>query len=388
MWTRPARSIATVTESRSPEAQAPRRRGGLSLGSWAGVPIVLDLTWLLLAAYITVSFVNSQGAQHTATERYAAGVATSVLLAASVLLHELGHAVTAQALGMRVRRITLYLLGGVSEIEGEATTPANEYLVALAGPLVSVLLAAAGGLGSALAPEGILLDVLVFVTVMNVLLAVFNLLPGLPLDGGRVLRAIVWRVRKDPFLASRAAAESGRALGGLLIAVPVIILAFGRTIGADALVSAVVGLYISLSATQALARAKLQRALPTVGAAQYARPLAFIPVSAPVSELVRRAQLSQAAGVALVDSSGRIVALVDEEQVRLMPEQRRPWVTADQVSQRLERWHLIDASLAGAELLEKLRGTGAAMYLVMESGKPRGLLDAREVVAAVQRAVR
>ncbi|MDQ1703023.1 MAG: hypothetical protein QOF57_2275 [Frankiaceae bacterium] len=349
---------------------------------------MLDVTWLLLAAYITVSFVTSQGLQHTVSTRYAAGVATAVLLAASVLLHELGHALIAQALGMRVRKITLYLLGGVSEIDGDARTPANEYLIAVAGPLVSVALAACGGLATVLLPDGIVLDVVAFVTVMNALLAVFNLLPGLPLDGGRILRAAVWQLRHDPFAATRAAALSGRGLGALLLAVPIAVVATGHRVGLDAVVPAIVGLYIALAANHALIRARLQRALPLVVAGQFARPLAYIPASAPISELVRRAQEQHATGVALVDSSGRIVALVDEEHVRAMPEQRRPWVTADQLSQRLERWHLLDAGLSGAALVEALGATGAALYLVMEAGTPRGLLVARDVAAAVQAAAR
>lgn len=377
-----------VTSTRPDRVPSPQRRVGLSLGVWSGVPIRLDLTWLLLAVYITLSFVSYEGSGHSVSARYLAGVATASLLAASVLLHELGHALAAQALGMRVRQITLYLLGGVSEIEGESRTPANEYLTALAGPLVSIVLAAVGGVLTLLLPGGILLDVVVFVTVMNGLLAVFNLLPGLPLDGGRVLRAVVWQLRHDAHQATRAAAVTGRVLGAALVAAPVAVLATGRHVGVDALVLAVVGLYISMAANHALVRANVQRALPTVTAAHYARPLAFLPVSAPISELVRHAQLQQAAGVALVDSAGRIVALVDEEQVRAMPEQRRPWVTADQVSQRLERWHLIDISLAGTALLEVLRSTGAALYLVMDGGAPRGLLDAREVATALQRAAR
>ncbi len=366
----------------------PPRRVGLSLGSWSGVPVMLDLTWLLVAAYITVSFVSSQGDRHTASARYAAGAATAVLLAASVLLHELGHALTAQALGMRVRRITLYLLGGVSEIEGEARTPANEYLIAVSGPLVSVVLAAAGGVASIMLPDGIVLDVVAFITVMNTLLAVFNLLPGLPLDGGRIVRAAVWHGRGDSFAATKAAAVAGRVLGALLVTVPFAVIAMGHRVGLDAVVPAVVGLYIALAASHALVRARLQQALPRVVAGGLARPLAYLPVSAPVSELVRHAQALQATAVALVDVSGRIVALVDEERVRAMPEQRRPWVTADQVSQRLERWHLLDAQLSGAPLLEALRATGAAMYLVMDAGAPRGLLVARDVAAAVQAAAR
>ena len=390
-----ARSIPIVTHPRP--ARAPRRRTrdpsaqrrvGLSLGVWSGVPIRLDVTWLLLAAYITLSFVSYEGAGHSLSVRYVAGVATATLLAASVLLHELGHALAAQAMGMRVRQITLYLLGGVSEIEGDPPTPANEYLTALAGPLVSILLAAVGGVGTLVLPGGMLLDVVVFLTVMNGSLAVFNLLPGLPLDGGRVLRSVIWQIRKDAHRATRASALTGRVLGAVLIGVPVGLLVAGRHVGVDAFVFVIAGLYISMAANHALVRANVQRALPNMTAARYARPLAFLPVSAPISELVRHAQLQQAWGVALVDSSGRIVALVDEEQVRAMPEQRRPWVTADQVSQRLERWHLIDISLAGTALLDVMRSTGAALYLVMDGGQPRGLLDAREVATALQLAAR
>lgn len=362
-------------------------RAGVSLGRWFGVPVILDLTWLLLAAYVTYAFVAAHpAALHSTTERYTAGVITSLLLAASVLLHELGHAISAQAMGLPVRRITLYLLGGASEIEGDAPSPGKEYLVAGAGPLVSIVLGAAGAVATIAMPSGIARDVIQYVTVLNVMLAIFNLLPGLPLDGGRLVRSAVWAVKRDPHGATIAAAQTGRVLGAILIASP-LLTAFEAN-GWEVLVPALVGLFISLAARQALTRANMLRVLPTLSAGKFARRLAFLPVSAPVSELTRAAQQRYAGGVALVDSRDRVVALVDETAVLELPDSRRAWVTADEVAQRLERWHVIDISLSGEALLEHLRATGAPLYLVMVGERPYGMLAAADVVAAVERATR
>jgi len=364
------------------------RTRGLSLGRWGGVPIVVDVSWLFVAAYVTLTFVEAQPAATSTTARYAAGLVTSLLLGASILLHELGHALVATRLGMQVRRIRLFLIAGVTEYENTRPSPANDYSVALAGPLVSIALAALTGVSALLVDPGLAKETLRFITVMNVGVAVFNLIPGLPLDGGQVLRSLVWHVRKDAYAGTRAAAVTGRVLGALMIAVPAVAIARGRGLAGGSIVFVLIGGYISIAAGQALVRAKIERVLPGLTAGAFVRPLTYIDVRTPVSELVRRAQTSRARAVALTDSLGRIVALVDEDKVTSLPAERRAWITADEVSQRLEREHLVDADCAGAQLLERLRLTRAPLYLVMRAGRPVGMLVARDVTAAVQSGLR
>ena len=178
----------------SQRADEPRRDpgGGLLVGRPFGVPIYVSPTWLIIAVLITVSFgpfVQSR-IPSLGSLAYVVSFAFAVLLYVSVLVHELAHSVVALRFGLPVRRISLYLLGGVSEIEKEAPSPGREFLIAVAGPVLSLVL---GGIGFAAAQAlepGTVVHLLVLeVAFANLLVGVFNLLPGLPLDGGRLVQA-------------------------------------------------------------------------------------------------------------------------------------------------------------------------------------------------------
>src|SRR3954469_6370545 len=183
----------------SEQPNAPRRDGS---GAWLiappfGVPVYVTPTWFIVAALITIGFAPTVENQvlGIGEARYAVSLAFAILLYLSVLIHELSHTLVALHYGLPVRRISLYLLGGVSEIEKPAPTPGKEANIAVAGPLVSLLLGAgAYGLLQVL-EHGTVARVLAFALMSsNLVVGIFNLLPGLPLDGGRVLSAGVWKV--------------------------------------------------------------------------------------------------------------------------------------------------------------------------------------------------
>ena len=151
-------------------------------------------------------------------------IGTGLLFFAALLLHELAHSLVAKAHGMRIRSITLFALGGVSQIESDAPDAKTEFWMAIAGPLTSagigivlLLVALAVGWRPGITPEAPLISVLVWLGYINVALAVFNMVPGYPLDGGRVLRAIIWRITGNPDRSTRLAAQVGQAVAFLLI---------------------------------------------------------------------------------------------------------------------------------------------------------------------------
>ena len=166
---------------------------GVPAGRYFGVPVYFSGSWFIFTAFITFSWaavVRDNVSTISNGQSYAVALGFAVLLGISVLAHELGHCVVSIALGMKVRRVVIFLLGGVSEIENEPERPAHEYLVAVAGPLVSLLLAAAGAAAyPALDADTVGRWLVVQLMLSNLLVMAFNLLPGLPLDGGRVLRA-------------------------------------------------------------------------------------------------------------------------------------------------------------------------------------------------------
>jgi Zn-dependent protease len=173
----------------APEATA---RDGVRLGRVLGVPVFVAPSWFLFAAFVVLTYGPALAEEQGRARAYTAAAAFAVLLLGSVLLHEVGHCLVARAFGLPVRRITVTFLAGLTEITSPPQTPAREYAVAVAGPMVSLLLAGLGFGSLPLLDEGSLVRLLMeILAVTNTAVAVFNLLPGLPLDGGRVLRAAV-----------------------------------------------------------------------------------------------------------------------------------------------------------------------------------------------------
>lgn len=190
-----SRSIAEVSNTPPPR---PAPSGGrlLPVGRFFGVPLYFAPSWILIAALITATYggvVYDAVDGLTRSVSYLVALAFAVALALCVLLHELGHVGVSLALGRPVRRVVIFLLGGISEIEGDLERPRDELLVALAGPLVSLAVAGGSWLGYEATSPGGIAEVFWFLLLWsNLIVAVFNLLPGLPLDGGRVLRAVIW----------------------------------------------------------------------------------------------------------------------------------------------------------------------------------------------------
>jgi len=362
--------------------------GGLPLGRFFGIPIYLSPSWLLFAAFITLSYAplvrRTSGVEGTGA--YLAAFAFAVLLAASVLLHELGHCAVSRALGLPVRRVTLFLLGGVSEITAEPEDAGREYLVAMAGPLVSLVLSVAGFLLTAALPDaGLVYQLALQVAVSNALVAVFNLLPGLPLDGGRLLRAGVWQVTRDRAKGTAAAGWVGRVIAGLVLLLPLSVVLGGRepSVG-SVLLAGLLAAFIWAGATQALRSAAMSRRLPDLIAGRFARPATAVSAQLPLAEALRQARAGSARALVVTDSSGRPVGLVSEAAVVATPEQRQPWVTVGTLSRALTPELVLDADLRGEALLDRMRSASASEFLVVDgSGAPLGVLLAADVAGAL-----
>ncbi|MCW2715950.1 MAG: rip3 1 [Frankiales bacterium] len=370
-------------------APAPARPAGLRVGRVLGVPVSVSPSWLLLAAFIVASFGPELARSYGSTRGYIAAAAFAVLLLLSVLLHEIGHCVVARAFDLPVRSITVTFLAGLTEITEPPQTPAREYAVAVIGPMVSLLLAAVGWASRDLFQAGSLPYLLCAVVAFsNGLVAAFNLLPGLPLDGGRVLRAAVWGLTGDPDRATRAAAWSGRVVA--LVVVPVLLLVVLPATGyteltlSSVLFAALISGFLYLGATSSLQRARLLERLPRVTVSALARSAIAVPADLPLAEAVRRAQEAQVRGVVVVDGRGNPEAVVSEAALEAVPSERRPWVSVSTVARHLVDGMLLDASLSGELLLEAMRRVPASEYVVHDraTGGVRVLTTA-DVVAAM-----
>ncbi|PSM45913.1 site-2 protease family protein [Chroococcidiopsis sp. CCALA 051] len=191
---------------------------GWRIGALWGIPLFLDPLWFVILTFVALNFGLSYSPWGNILAG-SAGLTIALLLFGSVLLHELGHSLVARSQGIKVNSITLFLFGGIASIEEESKTPGEALQVAIAGPLVSIGLFGILALIGLVLPASSLANVMVTdLARVNLILALFNLIPGLPLDGGQVLKAAVWKVTGNRFQAVRWAARTGQFLGWSAIA--------------------------------------------------------------------------------------------------------------------------------------------------------------------------
>lgn len=317
--------------------------------------------------------------------KYVAGLAFAVILYGSVLLHEASHAAVARHYGYPVSSITLHFLGGFTQIEGEARRPKEEFWIAVVGPLTSL---AVGGVGlalHALGPSGLLLMAVEGLAYANLLVGVLNLIPGLPLDGGRVLKAGVWGLTHNVHRGTIAAGWIGRLVAAAALCWPLFaseVLEWRIGLG-DYIVSVVLAMFLWSGATAAMSSARLRNRLPALVGRTLARRALAVPSDLPLAEAVRRAQEAQAGSIVTVTSDGRPAGVVNETALLATPADRRPWVATSTVARSLVPGLSLPVDIAGEELIRAISQTPAAEYLLVETdGAIFGVLTTADVDAA------
>jgi Zn-dependent protease len=362
----------------------------LRLGHFFGVPIYFAPSWLLIAILLAVYYapiVRDVVPGTSTSSSYLVAAAFSVLFAGCVLGHEIGHTAVSLALHRPVRRIVIFLLGGISEIEQEPERPRDEFLIAAAGPFVSLLLAAAAGGGFELVQHaslpGVLLALLFW---SNLIVAAFNLIPGLPLDGGFLLRSLVWAVGGSRNVGSLVAAWGGRVVA---IGVAVFGLFADRTSSwglTAGVLSFAMAAYLWFGATQSLRLSQVMSRVPDLSIDSLMRPGLLVPADVSVAEALRRAWTGNVRGLVVVDAADHPRAIVDEARIGAVPPDRRPWTRLVDVARGLEPGLVLPTGLSGQELLEAVRATPAHEYLVVHAdGSPAGILATADLAAQLNR---
>jgi Zn-dependent protease len=349
--------------------------------------VYLSWTWFAGALVITWVFVPLVENRLPSLGEWSVVVALcfAVLLGLSVLIHELAHAVAALRLGQSVRRITLHLLGGVSEIEGEQRRPWVDFVIAAVGPLASLALAAIGFAAVAVLPDQTVIYLVAWqLAVANLLVGLFNLVPGLPLDGGRMLRDVVWAATGREHIGTKVAAWTGRVLAVGLVGLALLPLLFGENDVVWLVWGLLLASFIWFEAGRALNSARLRSALPALSVRSLTRRAIPVAEDLPVSEGLRRAANAQAGALITIDRDGRPVGLVHEGAVAAIPDNRRPWVTMSTVARTLAGSPRISADLDGESLIDAITAEPATEYLVVEpNGSVYGVLARADVETAV-----
>jgi Zn-dependent protease len=355
-----------------PGTPAPRRAPGtIRIGQIGGVDVLVRSSWLLVAALISVMLAPAvdQVEPGLGGWKYVAGLAFAVLLYLSVLLHEASHALMAQRYGLPVTSITLHFLGGVTEIDGEPDTPGREFGVSVVGPLTSVAVGLAVVPLAVLAPDQSLLDLAAKGLVgANLVVGVLNLVPGLPLDGGRVLRAVVWKITGNPHQGTVVAGWGGRVAALLVVLYPFArqILTGRQADLTDFAFALVIASFLWSGASSAIMSARVRRRLPALRARTLARRTLAVPHDLPLAEAVRRAQEEQAGSLVVLDSAGRPSAIVNEAAVLATPDDRRPWLPVSAVARTIEPGLAFSADISGEPLILAMQKAPASEYLLLD----------------------
>jgi Zn-dependent protease len=347
-------------------------KSSLRLGRILGIPIGVNYTWFAVFALVTVSLATgyfpSRYSDWSLAGYLGVGLLTSLLFFGSVLIHELAHSVVALTRGIPVKGITLFIFGGVANIGREPDRPLTEFLIALAGPIASLLLAASFGLFwlvgqasglTALAGLGL------YLATINLWLALFNLLPGFPLDGGRVLRSVVWAWTGNMNQATRWAARSGRAIALLMIAGGGFMILTGNW--GNGIWLAFIGWFLENAASQSAKQADIREALEGYTAGDFAASSCqTVDSNMPLDWVVRDYVLPHGQNCFMVTEGPQAKGIATLGQIQKVPRQRWGWTPMRQIMTPLAKIQPVRASEAAYSVLERMIADGQSLLPVVD----------------------
>jgi Zn-dependent protease/predicted transcriptional regulator len=372
------------------------------IGRALGIPIRVHASWFLVFLLVTWTLSTGylpEGLPGLSPERYwAMGAAAALLLFVSVLLHELGHSYVARQYRIPIDRITLFIFGGVAHMRKEAPTPRAEFLIALAGPAVSFALGAAC-FGFVMLAESIrqpaslqgLIILGALLGAVNIQLGLFNLIPGFPLDGGRVLRAGLWAWGKDFYRATKQAAVVGLGFGALLGLLGLATL-FGALMGELPASMAsnggwviLIGMFLFAAALAGRRQAALQHTLATISVRDLmVQTVTSIPSHCTLDEAVNQYFKLYGYGGFPVLDDGQLAGLVTVHEIQAVPVALWPWRRVGQVMRPLTPSLVVEPDVPVIQAMERMAREGWDRLVVMQDGQIAGLVTHSAIVHYLQ----
>jgi Zn-dependent protease len=352
-----------------------------------GVEIRVDASWVFLALLIAWSlavgaFPELYGGLPQVSY-WVMALATVAGVGASIVLHELGHTLVARAFGMPVRSITLFIFGGVAQLAGRPRNPLSEFCMAIAGPLVSVALAALFLTLSNIEPLSIELHgVLDYLGTLNFALAVFNLLPAFPMDGGRVFRSLVWLVTKDMLKATRIAARSGEVIGILMMVLGAFFGLLVNLVGGFWWL--LIGWFVRSMALNELYATEAREVLANVVVGDL---MTTTPVTAPadmtVEAFVEQVLSRWPHDLIPIIREGKVVGGVGFKEISGIPRETWSTATLTDICTAITNIPVAERRLGVAEAFERMTAAGASRLLVVEDGQLHGILTLKDLARQV-----
>jgi Zn-dependent protease/CBS domain-containing protein len=363
--------------------------GSLRLGKIAGIDIYAHLSWFIILVLLTWSLASSWFAQlfpgWATTTYWIVAFISALLLFGCVLVHELAHALVAQASGLTVRNITLFIFGGVAHVEEDMKRPGVEFRVAIAGPLASFLLAGVAFLlvlplrGSGASAEA----ALDYLAVANFLLGAFNLLPGFPLDGGRVLRSIIWKATGNFKKSTRIASSVGQAFAYVFILLGIIGFFTGNFF--NGLWVVFIGWFLLSAAQTASTQVELQSALQGVSVGQVMDPRPFaVPANISVQKLVDRYFLPLGLHSAPVTQGEYLAGLITLSDIARVARERWSYTPVGHVMRLLEQVYVATSEQPLQEVFQMMDAQSINQVPVVEDGRLVGLLSREAIIRYLQ----
>ena len=359
--------------------------GSLRIGKIAGIDIYIHVSWIIILVLLTVSlaigwFPQLYPGQSTANY-WIVSLIAALLLFVSVLIHELAHSLVARRRGLPVKNITLFIFGGVSNIEQEPKDPGIEFQVAVVGPLTSILIGVAcfllqlplRGTNSPLE------EILYYLAVTNILLGVFNLIPAFPLDGGRVLRSIIWKISGSMRQATRAASITGQFIAYLFILLGIWL--FFTVSILDGIWLGFIGWFLLNSAQSANSQVMLASVFNSVTVGEVMNPTpTTVPANISLQQLVDAYFLPGGLRFALVMQADQLVGLITLSDIRHIPREQWGQVTVSYAMIPLERLHVVSPQQTLSDVLPLMAGRDVNQLPVVQNGTPVGIVSRDAIV--------
>ena len=362
-------------------------RGSYVIGRIKGIDIEINFSWLLIFALMTVMLATGYFPQSYPDWGPALwwllGALAALLLFGSVLLHELSHSLVSISLGLPVKRITLFIFGGVAQIEGEPDEPLKELKIALAGPAMSivlglVLLLLAGILAAAGTPEYVSV-LLGYLGTINLMLAIFNLVPAFPLDGGRVLRSILWYFKGDMQGATRIAASAGAAFGYSLIFLGIFLLLGGNLV--NGIWMAFIGWFIAQAAQSSYQQMMLTDIFTKIPVREFmTTQVVVVDYFISVQDLVDNYIYKHKYAFFPVRQQNEITGIVSLNNVRNVAQADWSQTTVGRIATPLQENLVVSADETVAAVMNQLFANGVGRVLVMQGPQLLGLVSRTDVL--------
>ncbi len=360
----------------------------ISIGRIFGIPIGLDESWFLVFVFYTwilaVSFYPAEFKNWPAAEYWIMGALTSILLFGCVVLHEVGHSLVAQRFEIKVRGITLFIFGGVSQIEGEPTSAKAEFWISITGPLVSLGLAIFFWLIQPVVANSAPLHAMVkYLALTNGGLALFNLIPGYPLDGGRIFRAVVWKITNSMQRATVIAAEVGRFIGFLFILLGVWQTFRGDFI--DGLWIAFIGWFLESTALSQLQQQTAHDMLAGHKVSEAMRQgYASVRDDETLQQVIDEQILGNSQRCFIVERENTAIGLLTLHKVKEVP--REQWATTKvgQVMIPMKDVKVVRSDSELSAALEEMDRDGVNQLPVMDDGHCTGMLSREDLIGILR----